>query len=206
MAKILHNARRKNVILGWLAGTLVAALLQTSALAAEPAKLKFSGLEWTVKHGPKMGPGPNAWDRRNVWVDDEGRLHLKMAQCDGKWTSPKSRPLSDCTSARMSSRRSAGLISSTRILCWVCSTIRRPMLVRAPRTKSTSSSPAGAMPMLPSATSPSGQPRMNSSNPRTHSTSISAVVTPRIALTGSARPYRVYQRPRPDRRCRTAHR
>ncbi len=86
MAQILHNACRKNVILGWLAGTLVAALLQTSAHAAEPARLKFSGLEWTVKHGPKMGPGPNAWDRRNVWVDDEGRLHLKIAQRDGKWT------------------------------------------------------------------------------------------------------------------------
>ncbi len=57
-----------------------------TAGAAEPTTLQFAGLEWAVKHGPDMGPGPNMWDRRNVWVDDQGRLHLTISQRDGKWT------------------------------------------------------------------------------------------------------------------------
>ena len=32
-----------------------------------------------------MGPGPNAWDENNVWLDDEKRLHLKISQRDGQW-------------------------------------------------------------------------------------------------------------------------
>lgn len=47
--------------------------------------LTFSGYEWTVKNAPIMGPGPNAWDENNVWLDDAGRLHLKISQRDGKW-------------------------------------------------------------------------------------------------------------------------
>jgi hypothetical protein len=64
---------------------LTGSFLMTTG-AAEPTPLKFAGLEWTVKHGPAMGPGPNTWDRRNVWVDDQGRLHLQIARRDGKWT------------------------------------------------------------------------------------------------------------------------
>ena len=47
--------------------------------------ITFSGYEWTVKNAPLMGPGPNAWDENNVWVDAAGRLHLKISQRDGKW-------------------------------------------------------------------------------------------------------------------------
>jgi hypothetical protein len=57
-----------------------------TAGAAEPTTLQFAGLEWAAKHGPDMGPGPNMWDRRNVWVDDQGRLHLTISLRDGKWT------------------------------------------------------------------------------------------------------------------------
>ncbi len=57
-----------------------------NATAAEPDALQFSGRNWVRKHGEKMGPGPNSWDRQNVWVDDAGRLHLKIAQRDGRWT------------------------------------------------------------------------------------------------------------------------
>ncbi len=32
------------------------------------------------------GPGPNAWDRRNVWVDTDGYLHLKLAFRELGWT------------------------------------------------------------------------------------------------------------------------
>ena len=47
--------------------------------------ITFSGWEWTVKNVALMGPGPNAWDENNVWVDDAGRLHLKISERDGKW-------------------------------------------------------------------------------------------------------------------------
>lgn len=32
-----------------------------------------------------MGPGPNVWDENNVWLDDQGRMHMKITNRDGKW-------------------------------------------------------------------------------------------------------------------------
>jgi hypothetical protein len=51
--------------------------------AATP--ISFSGYSWSVRSG-QGGPGPNAWDSRNVWLDAEGRLHLKIARRDGQWS------------------------------------------------------------------------------------------------------------------------
>lgn len=49
--------------------------------------IKWAGHEWLVKNRTDLaGPGPNVWDARNVWVDDKGSLHLKLAQRDGKWS------------------------------------------------------------------------------------------------------------------------
>lgn len=62
----------------------LAALLVSFPARAETT-LKFSGYEWTVKSAPLMGPGPNSWDEKNVWVDGAGRLHLKISQRAGKW-------------------------------------------------------------------------------------------------------------------------
>ncbi len=76
---------RPLILASWMGALLTGNFLMTTG-AAEPTPLKFAGLEWTVKHGPAMGPGPNTWDRRNVWVDDQGRLHLRIARRDGKWT------------------------------------------------------------------------------------------------------------------------
>ncbi|HLK55948.1 MAG TPA: glycoside hydrolase family 16 protein [Chthonomonadaceae bacterium] len=59
-------------------------LAAVPTLAAETT-LKFSGYEWTVKSGDKLGPGPNRWSPDNVWVDKAGALHLKIAQSDGVW-------------------------------------------------------------------------------------------------------------------------
>lgn len=57
-----------------------------SALArAQETTLRFSGLEWKVKNGDKLGPGPNAWRAANVSVDANGWLHLKITHQDGKW-------------------------------------------------------------------------------------------------------------------------
>lgn len=47
--------------------------------------IKFSGYEWKVKSGEKLGPGPNRWSAANVRVDAEGLLHLKIAQREGVW-------------------------------------------------------------------------------------------------------------------------
>ncbi len=41
--------------------------------------LRFAGYEWEVREGAG-GPGPNAWDARNAWVDEAGQLHLKISR------------------------------------------------------------------------------------------------------------------------------
>jgi hypothetical protein len=64
---------------------LVGIVAQTGA-TAQNQTVKFGGYEWRVKSGERLGPGPNAWEPANVWVDSKGWLHLKIAQKDGKWT------------------------------------------------------------------------------------------------------------------------
>jgi hypothetical protein len=64
----------------WLLG-----LLLTAGTGLEAATIEFGGHTWTVRSGPG-GPGPNDWDARNVWLDAQGRLHLKISQRGGKWS------------------------------------------------------------------------------------------------------------------------
>lgn len=49
----------------------------------------FSGYEWTVRDSRQkpQGPGGNifAASEDNVWVDETGRLHLKITHRNGKW-------------------------------------------------------------------------------------------------------------------------
>lgn len=40
--------------------------------------IAFSGYNWTVKSGSGLGPGPNTWEEKNVWVDSNGWMHLKI--------------------------------------------------------------------------------------------------------------------------------
>lgn len=49
-------------------------------------KIHFSGYYWYVKAG-FYGPGPNYWSdsAESVWLDNEGKLHLKIRKIDGKW-------------------------------------------------------------------------------------------------------------------------
>ena len=51
--------------------------------------IKFSGLDWIVRTNPnaKQGPGPNYFSdsEENVWVDNNGKLHLKITQRGGNW-------------------------------------------------------------------------------------------------------------------------
>lgn len=51
--------------------------------------ISFSGFEWIVRKTAlsKEGPGPNLFSDtpENVWVDTQGRLHLKIVQRGGLW-------------------------------------------------------------------------------------------------------------------------
>ena len=55
--------------------------LLVAAHASSPAKtIRFAGYEWIVKSGIHEGPGPNGWNENNVWVDQNGYLHLKLTK------------------------------------------------------------------------------------------------------------------------------
>lgn len=50
--------------------------------------IQFSGYSWRVKRHPALaGPGPNYFSDSdcNVWIDRQGRLHLKITRTDNRW-------------------------------------------------------------------------------------------------------------------------
>jgi len=51
--------------------------------------LNFSGYQWTTKESNERhtGPGRNyfAGGRENIWVDDQGRMHIRMTHNNGRW-------------------------------------------------------------------------------------------------------------------------
>lgn len=63
---------------------LALALLPSDGVSART--IDFSGRTWTVR-SVFGGPGPNEWsdDPQSVWVDVDGRLHLKIRQIAGVW-------------------------------------------------------------------------------------------------------------------------
>ena len=65
----------------------LAALLILLALPglAHAERLHFDGLDFKIKEGKGMGPGPNDWARSQVFIDTQGRLHLKFSEKDGRW-------------------------------------------------------------------------------------------------------------------------
>lgn len=75
-------------------GVLPGELWDNSVAAIETARrspnaFRFSGYEWDVKTSGNysFGPGPNFFSDslENVWVDEEGKLHLKITYRDGEW-------------------------------------------------------------------------------------------------------------------------
>ena len=48
--------------------------------------VSFSGYEWEVRNAPSDRGGSNVYDERNVSVDAQGRLHLRLTRRDGRWT------------------------------------------------------------------------------------------------------------------------
>jgi uncharacterized repeat protein (TIGR01451 family) len=60
----------------------------TRIFELEKRTIEFSGYEWMVKSSnTPVGPGPNYFSgsSKNVWVDEQGQLHLKIVERDGKW-------------------------------------------------------------------------------------------------------------------------
>ena len=65
---------------------LIIAAVMTSFCTPGWAKtIYFAGYDWTVKSGNNIGPGPNSWDEDNVWVDQNGYLHLVLSKRDSQW-------------------------------------------------------------------------------------------------------------------------
>jgi len=61
---------------------------RTPIFAGYPRSIYFSGENWFVKAGSgRLGPGPNYFSdsQNNVWVDSQGRLHLRITKVGGKW-------------------------------------------------------------------------------------------------------------------------
>ncbi len=68
-------------------------ILLSQPLQAEEGKkperiINFSGYEWTIKQRDEpAGPGPNYFsgDEESVFVDSDGRLHLKIRKIGDRW-------------------------------------------------------------------------------------------------------------------------
>jgi len=51
--------------------------------------IEFGGLKWLVTNSNQpAAPGPNFWSSDNVWVDNDGKLHLKLSKntITGLWS------------------------------------------------------------------------------------------------------------------------
>ena len=57
------------------------------ASATPTNTITWSGYTWTVRdcQQTQSTPGPNYWSAGNVWVDQNGWLHLKISNTSGKW-------------------------------------------------------------------------------------------------------------------------
>lgn len=69
---------------------VVALMLLSTPLyvRAETRTIRWSGYTWWVKSSEELvGPGPNWFSdsTRNVWVDRQGRLHLRITHENGRW-------------------------------------------------------------------------------------------------------------------------
>jgi hypothetical protein len=69
----------------WKMKCCLAGLLLALGFSAAGKDIDFGGYTWTVRSG-RGGPGPNAWDENNVWLDATTNLHLKISQRQGKWS------------------------------------------------------------------------------------------------------------------------
>lgn len=68
---------------------LCRALPQTTKNTLSWKPFSFSGYEWKAKKTDRgrRGPGPNlySYNQNNVWVDEEGKLHLQITHKKSRW-------------------------------------------------------------------------------------------------------------------------
>jgi hypothetical protein len=71
-----------------LVATAVVSLTAAKPPRPGPATIAWSGASWELKTSSgAVGPGPNIFDKANVWVDANGALHLRIARnAAGQWT------------------------------------------------------------------------------------------------------------------------
>ena len=70
---------------------LFGAMVSSASSAGKPGypdKIIWSGFTWDVKTSQSaVGPGPNIFEKANVFVDTNGNLHLRIAKnASGKWS------------------------------------------------------------------------------------------------------------------------
>ncbi len=71
--------------MNWKTKWLLALVFLAVIFSTQAKEIQFVGHTWTIRSG-RGGPGPNAWDDNNVWLDSSTNLHLKISQRDGKWS------------------------------------------------------------------------------------------------------------------------
>jgi hypothetical protein len=69
----------------WKTKCVLAGLFMVFGFCMQAKDIEFGGYTWAVRSG-RGGPGPNAWEENNVWLDTSTNLHLKISQRDGKWS------------------------------------------------------------------------------------------------------------------------
>jgi len=61
-------------------------LIAAAAMAnGQSTKIDWQGYTWYVKSTPSEGPGPCRWSPKQVWVDEQGFLHMRISKVDGQW-------------------------------------------------------------------------------------------------------------------------
>lgn len=66
------------------------AVANTFAARLETRTIQFAGRTWTVKYSPILvGPGPNYFsdEESDVWVDEQGFLHMRIVKRNSQWYS-----------------------------------------------------------------------------------------------------------------------
>lgn len=66
---------------------LAIATLPGRPVPVQSVSLQFSGYEWEVRTTESnRGGGPNLFSPKNAWVDQTGKLHLRIAKENERWT------------------------------------------------------------------------------------------------------------------------
>lgn len=79
-------AAHNRFMAGVLLTLLIACLGGSQTVRAQAVDtITFAGHVWQVRQSGDGGPGPNHWDPQNVWVDEQGHLHLKISYVDDQW-------------------------------------------------------------------------------------------------------------------------